>query len=139
MSNGEFSTTFVAGRGGNLGCELCPRRVYPLRALPSDAAVLLSPNPERLAQAGITRACLSSFTRHDIGYVWGTGYLGPALESGSRPAERDARESQLLHMSRSHEVEEQGQLCVLVGDLNLRVGEERDLQNKQTPRTDTRV
>jgi endonuclease/exonuclease/phosphatase family metal-dependent hydrolase len=38
--------------------------------------------------------------------------------------ERDARESQLLHMSRSHELEEQGQLCVLAGDLNLRVGEE---------------
>ena len=33
-------------------------------------------------------------------------------------------------MSRSHECEEQGQLCVLAGDLNLRVGEERDLQRE---------
>ena len=33
-------------------------------------------------------------------------------------------------MSRSHECEEQGQLCVLAGDFNLRVGEERDLQRE---------
>ena len=51
-------------------------------------------------------------------------------ESGSRQAERDARESQLLQMSRSHELEEHGQLCVLAGDFNLRGGEERDLERE---------
>ena len=51
-------------------------------------------------------------------------------ESGARQAERDARESQLLHMSRSHELEEHGQLCVLAGDFNLRGGEERDLERE---------
>ena len=56
--------------------------------------------------------------------------LNTHAESGSRPVRRDARERQLLHMSRSHEVEEQGQLCVLADDLNLRVGEERNLQRE---------
>ena len=45
--------------------------------------------------------------------------LNTYAESGSLYVERDARESQLLHMSRSHEFEEQGQLCVLAGDLIL--------------------
>ena len=64
-------------------------------------------------------------TRRSGWTIWNTH-----AESGSRPVERDARESQLLHMSRSHELEEQGQLCVLAGDLNLRVGEVRDLQRE---------
>ena len=33
-------------------------------------------------------------------------------------------------MSRSHELEEHGQLCVLAGDFNLRGGEERDLERE---------
>ena len=69
--------------------------------------------------------------RHLITTRWsGWTILNTHAESGSRLVERDARESQLLHMSRSHECEEQGQLCVLAGDLNLRVGEERDLQRE---------
>ena len=44
--------------------------------------------------------------------------LNTHAESGSRVVERDARESQLVHMSRSHELEDQGQVCVLLGDLN---------------------
>ena len=51
-------------------------------------------------------------------------------ESGSRQQERDARESQLLHMSRSHELEGQGQLCVLAGDFNLRAGEDSALHRE---------
>ena len=69
--------------------------------------------------------------RHLITTRWsGWTILNTHAESGSRPVERDARESQLLHMSRSHEFEEQGQFCALAGDLNLRVGEERDLQRE---------
>ena len=45
--------------------------------------------------------------------------LNTHAESGSLYVERDSGESQLLHMSRSHEFEEQGQLCFLAGDLIL--------------------
>ncbi len=69
--------------------------------------------------------------RHLITTRWsGWTILNTHAESGSRLVERDARESQLLHMSRSHECEEPGQLCVLAGDLNLRVGEEGHLQRE---------
>ena len=53
--------------------------------------------------------------------------LNTHTESGSRAVERDARESQLVHMSRSHELEDRGQICVLLGDLNVRDGEQMDL------------
>ena len=47
-------------------------------------------------------------------------------ESGSRDAERDAREEQLLHLSRVHELE-RGQVCVITGDLNTREGDDHAL------------
>ena len=73
----------------------------------------------------------SSNGRHLITTRWsGWTILNTHAESGSRPVERDARESQLLHMSRSHELEGQGQLCVLAGDLNLRGGEDMGLQRE---------
>ena len=49
--------------------------------------------------------------------------------------ERDARENQLLHMSRSHELEDEGQVCVLLGDLNLREGEQKDLERESVGTT----
>ena len=61
-------------------------------------------------------------TRHN-----GWTILNTHTESGKTSKDRDARESQLLHISRSHESEETGQLCILAGDLNLRSGEDRDL------------
>ena len=74
---------------------------------------------------------VSANGRHLITTRWsGWTILNTHAESGARPGERDARESQLAHMSRSHECEKQGQLCVLAGDLNLRFGEERDLQRE---------
>jgi len=56
--------------------------------------------------------------------------LNTHAESGSGALERDSRESQLVHMSRSHELEDQGQVCVLLGDLNARDGEEQDLERE---------
>ena len=61
--------------------------------------------------------------RHMITMRWG-GWtvVNTHAESGSGVAERDARESQLLHMSRLHE-QENGQVFVLAGDFNFRAGE----------------
>ena len=61
-------------------------------------------------------------TRHS-----GWTILNTHAESGKTSKDRDARESQLLHISRSQEWEERDQLCILAGDLNLRSGEDRDL------------
>ena len=49
---------------------------------------------------------VSANGRHLITTRWrGWTILNTHAESGSRPGERDARESQLAHMSRSHECE----------------------------------
>ena len=68
--------------------------------------------------------------RHLITMRWrGWTVVNTHAESGSRDVERDARESQLLHMSRLHELED-GQVCVLAGDFNLRAGEEAPLERE---------
>ena len=54
--------------------------------------------------------------------------LNVHAESGSRPQDRDARAIQLVDLSRSYELQDQGQLCVLAGGLNLRAGEDRPLR-----------
>ena len=57
--------------------------------------------------------------------IWNTH-----AESGSQEAARDARQRQLLHMSRLHEKETDDQFCILAGDLNLHVREEVQLEQQ---------
>ena len=64
-------------------------------------------------------------TRRDVWTI-----LNTHAESGSHVLERDARESQMIHLSRSHEHEDGDQLCVIAGDLNLRSGEESALRRE---------
>ena len=72
----------------------------------------------------------SSMNGRHLVYVRGGGWsiFNTHAESGSRDLERDAREQQLLHLSRVHEQEEDRQICVLAGDLNVRVGETHVLE-----------
>ena len=61
--------------------------------------------------------------------VW--AIMNTHAESGRHARERDAREKQLLHISRLHQTETDDQVCFLaVGDFNLRAGEERDLERE---------